>query len=108
MDRFDTGITPKELLEKGRIPFGSPWGELVLLATEEGYACLQAFCPHMEGPLWEGTLGNRELTCPWHQWRFSLETGSCTAPEGAQCPPALLLEVSLGPRETLLVAPRPE
>jgi len=32
-------------------------------------------CPHMGGPLARGTLSGRELTCPWHGWRWDMTSG---------------------------------
>ena len=32
-------------------------------------------CPHKGGPLSEGIVHGREVTCPLHAWVFSLESG---------------------------------
>lgn len=32
-------------------------------------------CPHGGGPLAKGTLNGRELTCPWHAWRWDVTSG---------------------------------
>jgi nitrite reductase (NADH) small subunit len=32
-------------------------------------------CPHKGGPLSEGIVHGRKVTCPLHSWVFSLETG---------------------------------
>jgi len=32
-------------------------------------------CPHKGGPLSEGIVHDRKVTCPLHNWVFSLETG---------------------------------
>ncbi len=32
-------------------------------------------CPHKGGPLSEGIVHGRSVTCPLHSWVFSLETG---------------------------------
>ena len=32
-------------------------------------------CPHQGGPLGKGTLHGRELTCPWHAWRWDVASG---------------------------------
>jgi len=32
-------------------------------------------CPHRGGPLAEGIVHDRRVTCPLHNWVFSLETG---------------------------------
>ncbi|HVL47975.1 MAG TPA: Rieske 2Fe-2S domain-containing protein [Candidatus Thermoplasmatota archaeon] len=71
-----------------RIPDGARLGEgdrLVAeaagrrLALARAGGKLRAFderCPHRGGPLSEGTLAGRLLTCPWHAWTFDLETGA--------------------------------
>ena len=33
-------------------------------------------CPHRGGPLGEGELQGRVLTCPWHGWRWDVTTGA--------------------------------
>lgn len=41
-------------------------------------------CPHKGGPLSEGIVHGRAVTCPLHNWVFSLETGEAQgADEGA-------------------------
>ncbi|MBL4811061.1 MAG: nitrite reductase small subunit NirD [Rhodobacteraceae bacterium] len=32
-------------------------------------------CPHKGGPLSDGIVHGRKVTCPLHNWVFSLETG---------------------------------
>jgi nitrite reductase/ring-hydroxylating ferredoxin subunit len=32
-------------------------------------------CPHNGGPLGKGVLNGRELTCPWHGWRWDATSG---------------------------------
>ncbi len=32
-------------------------------------------CPHKGGPLSEGIVHDRKVTCPLHNWVFDLETG---------------------------------
>ena len=34
-------------------------------------------CMHRGGPLAEGHVEGKEVTCPWHAWAFNLETGAC-------------------------------
>ena len=42
-----------------------------------------AVCPHNQGPLEQGWVRDgRVLVCPWHWYRFDLDTGACeTAPQ---------------------------
>ena len=41
-------------------------------------------CPHKDGPLSEGIVHGKSVTCPLHNWVFSLETGEAQgADEGS-------------------------
>ncbi len=42
-----------------------------------GYCALANSCPHAGASLAEGHLSDGEVSCPWHGWRFDLETGNC-------------------------------
>jgi apoptosis-inducing factor 3 len=55
----------------------------IVRCGEQVYALLDS-CPHFGGPLSEGSVSLRrhELICPWHRFRFRLETGaSATNPD---------------------------
>ncbi|MDG1282361.1 MAG: nitrite reductase small subunit NirD [Pseudorhodobacter sp.] len=43
-------------------------------ASDEVFA-LDNACPHKAGPLAEGIVHGRSVTCPLHNWVISLETG---------------------------------
>lgn len=61
----------------------TPAGKLALLKRGDEVVAIDAWCPHLDGPLWEGTTSQEEIACPWHRWRYSLRTGQCTwAPRG--------------------------
>lgn len=51
-------------------------GEAVMVARQGGtlYA-LADECSHLGGPLHEGVLGDRTITCPWHDSVFDLRDG---------------------------------
>jgi NAD(P)H-dependent nitrite reductase small subunit len=34
-------------------------------------------CPHRQGPLGEGSLDGKTVSCPWHGWKFDVTTGNC-------------------------------
>ncbi|MDW3204362.1 MAG: nitrite reductase small subunit NirD [Alphaproteobacteria bacterium] len=41
-------------------------------------------CPHKGGPLSDGIVHGKSVTCPLHNWVFDFDTGRCTGPdEGA-------------------------
>ena len=106
MGRFDSGITPEDLQKRSPRPFESPWGTIALLTTPDGPACIQAFCPHMEGPLTEGTVAEGRIVCPWHLWSFSMDDGSKLRPQGGDPCAIDVFTVALGPSGTFLVEPR--
>lgn len=41
-------------------------------------------CPHQGGPLAEGGLEGKVVTCPWHGWQFDVTTGECTFNPGVK------------------------
>ena len=55
----------------------------VVVFNAEGnlYAC-EDFCPHLGGPLSEGSLTGKIIECPWHGAKFDLETGKNIAGPG--------------------------
>ncbi|HEV8021440.1 MAG TPA: Rieske 2Fe-2S domain-containing protein [Candidatus Lustribacter sp.] len=58
--------------------------KVLLLRVDGDVFAFQNACPHKGAPLDEGCLhaGRRELICPWHRFRFHLESGaSVTNPE---------------------------
>ncbi len=55
----------------------------IVRCGDEVYACLDS-CPHKGGYLSEGIVSTsrKEIICPWHRFRFHLESGaSVTNPE---------------------------
>lgn len=49
---------------------------------EEAFATADR-CPHKGGPLSEGIVHGRSVTCPLHNWVFDLTTGQAVAEEAA-------------------------
>lgn len=48
---------------------------IVIFNIEGSYLAIGRNCPHEGGPLDEGILERRVLTCPWHGMMFDLTTG---------------------------------
>lgn len=48
---------------------------IALFRTQEGFFAVNHVCPHRGGPLGEGTVCGRFVTCPWHGWSFDVQTG---------------------------------
>ena len=38
-------------------------------------------CPHKGGPLSQGIVHGRTVTCPLHNWKIGLDTGEAAAPD---------------------------
>lgn len=49
-------------------------------AEDEVFA-LQDRCAHKAGPLSQGIVHGRQVTCPLHGWKLQLETGEAVAPD---------------------------
>ncbi len=60
-------------LEGRRVTVGDV--AVAVFRTEGGFAALGAVCPHEGGPLSDGIVSDRCVTCPLHNWRIDLETG---------------------------------
>ena len=52
--------------------------ELALVNVDGVYHCIENACPHRGGPLGEGDLEGRVVSCPWHAWRWDVTTGANT------------------------------
>ena len=72
---FDPGLRRADLDPLRPLPIDTPWGSYALYVVAGRVRALQSFCPHLDGPLFQGTLSGETITCPWHQWRFSLVSG---------------------------------
>jgi nitrite reductase (NADH) small subunit len=48
---------------------------VAVFRTETGFVAIGAECPHEGGPLADGIVADRCVTCPLHNWRIDLETG---------------------------------
>ena len=58
----------------------------VVLGLPDGWRVVDAHCPHNRGPLEQGWVRGddtgRTLVCPWHWYRFDVDTGECaTSPQ---------------------------
>lgn len=82
---FDSGLRVADLDPERPRPVETPWGSIALYLIDGEVLASDSFCPHMLGPLFQGTIAYGQVTCPWHGWRFDLRTGQrCdSADEGA-------------------------
>jgi nitrite reductase/ring-hydroxylating ferredoxin subunit len=50
--------------------------ELALFNVDGTYYVMDNMCVHRGGPLGEGDLDGRLVSCPWHAWRWDVTTGA--------------------------------
>jgi nitrite reductase (NADH) small subunit len=51
-------------------------GDIALFRSADGDVfALRDACPHKQGPLSQGIVHGRSVTCPLHNWVIDLETG---------------------------------
>jgi nitrite reductase/ring-hydroxylating ferredoxin subunit len=51
-------------------------GQAIALANVGGtFYAISNTCLHRGGPLGEGQLEGKVVTCPWHGWQFDVTTG---------------------------------
>jgi nitrite reductase/ring-hydroxylating ferredoxin subunit len=63
-------------IKEGKMKIFYVEGEEIVLAKVDGkiYAFTN-FCSHENGPLGEGSLNGKIVTCPWHLAQFDITTG---------------------------------
>lgn len=51
-------------------------GKQIALFNVDGiFYAIDNICLHRGGPLGEGILQDRVVTCPWHGWKYDVATG---------------------------------
>ena len=72
----------EEIPVQGARVVKSRHGEIaVFRAADDTIFALRNRCPHRGGPLSEGLVHGRSVTCPLHNWVISLETGAVQGPD---------------------------
>ena len=57
-------------------------GEVALFRSlDDQVFALNNRCPHKGGPLSQGIVHGKRVTCPLHSWVIELETGCAVAPD---------------------------
>ena len=57
-------------------------GEIALFrSVDDQVFALGNRCPHKGGPLAQGIVHGKRVTCPLHSWVIDLESGSAVAPD---------------------------
>lgn len=74
--------TLQEIPRLGSRVVRSPAGDIAIFRTaaDEIFA-LRDECPHKQGPLSQGIVHGRSVSCPLHGWKINLDSGSAQAPD---------------------------
>lgn len=63
----------------------SPIGTIAIFRTvDDDVYAIDDRCPHRGGPLSQGIVHGAQVTCPLHNWVFSLETGRAQGADEGQ------------------------
>jgi nitrite reductase (NADH) small subunit len=49
--------------------------EIAIASVGGEFYATQGHCLHLSGPLGEGRLEGKTLSCPWHGWQYDVRTG---------------------------------
>lgn len=52
--------------------------EIAVFNVAGEFFAIENSCPHQGGPLAEGWIEGKIVTCPWHAWCFDVSTGAMT------------------------------
>jgi nitrite reductase (NADH) small subunit len=56
--------------------------DIAVFRTADGEVfALEDRCPHKGGPLSQGIVHGRRVTCPMHSWNIELDSGCAVAPD---------------------------
>jgi nitrite reductase (NADH) small subunit len=71
-----------------RLCFGSGGKPIAVFRTgEDRIFALVDECPHKQGPLSEGIVAGRTVSCPLHNWVIGLDDGQALAPDEGTAQP---------------------
>lgn len=51
---------------------------IAVFNVAEGLHAIDNTCVHRGGPLGEGEIDGKIVTCPWHHWSYDVTTGKTT------------------------------
>jgi len=71
-----------DIPQQGSRVVKSAKGDIAVFRTagDEIFA-LHDKCPHKGGPLSQGIVAGKVVTCPMHSWKIQLESGEAVAPD---------------------------
>jgi NAD(P)H-dependent nitrite reductase small subunit len=78
MDKFTRVAKLKDIPPGDGIVVEVNQKEIGLFNIDGEIYAIDNVCPHYAGPLVEGQLNGKIISCPWHAWTFDVTTGQCT------------------------------
>lgn len=79
-----------------RIVRSAKHGDIAVFRTsDDAVFALHDRCPHKGGPLSQGIVHGRSVTCPLHAWKIALDSGEAAAPDTG-CTPSFAVKVDGG------------
>ncbi len=60
--------------------------EIALFNVDGAFHAIGNTCCHRGGPLGEGSLEGKTVTCPWHGWEYDVTTGETMMDPSASVP----------------------
>ncbi len=61
---------------------GTPQGDIAVFRnSDDEIFAIEDRCPHRGGPLSQGIVHGRRVTCPLHNWAIELSNGKAVAPD---------------------------
>lgn len=82
MSHWKKLCTLDEIPRLGSRVVKSPGGDIAVFRTaDDEIFALRDRCPHKGGPLSQGLVAGKVVTCPLHSWKIQLESGAALAPD---------------------------
>ena len=88
MSEWRTVCRIDDIPRQGSRVVRSARGDIALFrTTDDEIFALRDRCPHKAGPLSQGIVHGRRVTCPLHNWVIELADGQAVAPDAGCAPP---------------------
>lgn len=82
MENWKKVATLEEIPSLGSRVVKTGRGDIALFRTADNEVfALEDKCPHKSGPLSQGIVSGKKVTCPLHAWNISFEDGLAAAPD---------------------------
>ena len=52
---------------------------IALFKMQDTVYAIDNECPHRGGPIGEGSVRGKLVSCPWHLWAFDITSGQCVS-----------------------------